>query len=475
MAYDYRANIGTLSPGIGAFKAGQQIGGGIGRAIGDVMGAYREDEAKKAEALKLQQDQQKQEQNKARVVNLVRKYNTPNDPDFGSLDGPTKALKLSRLLYPLDPTMSARYEKLSHELEARGAEFEQERGLKEMSGKKEQRDKFNAKLGSLFRNITTKEQWDAERNKWQGQTDLFIPEWESGTRTAWIEDAIKAGQKAVTKKELKLDDLADLAAGALSAGTYDRFYQDRIAGTQYESSFASPQQDPQAIARNLASLGAGGVKAGKTLAADVSTAQSKAQEAKLGGTEAFLKLNKLSPNKEGLLDAVPQYLADEVKGYRDTYKKNIEAPKEAIDNVRKIRSLFKEDPKNPGKYLPVENFQAVASVFTAMKALDPASVVRESEFNAVTGAGGIWSSLMSFINKGESGITIQPTEVQSIVESMGALEKAAQRRIDKEASDASINMLDLNINPARAIGFGAWNKAKDKAKERYKVLSYEGE
>jgi hypothetical protein len=121
MAYDYRANIGMGRPGIGAYQAGQQIGGGFRRATGESLGAYRQDQAV-----------EKQDQNKAKVVSLVRKYNDQNDADFGGLEPSQKALKLSRLLYPLDPTMSSRYEKLAQELESRGATFQQQKELKEI-------------------------------------------------------------------------------------------------------------------------------------------------------------------------------------------------------------------------------------------------------------------------------------------------------------------------------------------------------
>jgi hypothetical protein len=121
MAYDYRANIGMGRPGVGAYQAGQQIGGGFRRATGESLGAYRQDQAV-----------EKQDQNKAKVVSLVRKYNDQNDADFGGLEPSQKALKLSRLLYPLDPTMSSRYEKLAQELESRGAKFQQQKELKEI-------------------------------------------------------------------------------------------------------------------------------------------------------------------------------------------------------------------------------------------------------------------------------------------------------------------------------------------------------
>ena len=405
------------------------------------------------------------------------KYNNPASPEFQGLDSKQRSLKLSRLLAPLDQGMSTRYEEQARRVEEKDALFSQQERLKKMGLKSDAKNKFNAKLGSLFRNIQDKTTWDTEKAKWQKQTDLFIPEWESGTRTAWIEDAIKAGTKTETKTAVKSSDLAREGASALDAGTYKQWYEKNIKGTDAETYVAKPVStggslsNTETISRSLQSLKEGKL-GGSTFGSKVTQAKGGAQVAKLGGTEAFMKLNAMTPDKGGLMNAVPDYASDEVKSIRSNYLKSIATPKAAIDQIGKIEKFAKKGAD--GNYLPIENFEAIAIVFTAMKGLDPGSVVRESEFAAVTGAGGIWSTLNSLLNKGKSGITIQGTEVASMVKTADLLIKAVQERIDEEGRNAGVSMLDLNINPSRAIGIKAWSSAKEKAKKKFKLLNYKG-
>lgn len=65
------------------------------------------------------------DQNKEKIAGLVSAYNNSQAP-FGANESPAgKALRLSQLLYPLDPEMSSRYEKIATDL--RGKEASQKR------------------------------------------------------------------------------------------------------------------------------------------------------------------------------------------------------------------------------------------------------------------------------------------------------------------------------------------------------------
>ena len=468
MAFDYRINAQAPKAGIDPFQAGQRMGGGFGRLASGVVDTYNQGKQEEENLVK-----------KQKVDALVMKFNNPESPEFKGLSPKQRSLKLSRLLAPLDEAMSGRYEQQARSIDEKTSLFEQQENLKRMGLKKDAKNKFNAKLGSLFRNIQDKESWDREKAKWSGETELFIPDWESGTREAWIEDAVKAGTKAEKPATIDSSDLAREGASALDAGSYKDWYNKKVAGTEAETYIAKPVSDASGnlsnvgtISRSLQSLKEGKL-GGATFGSKVTQAEGSAKTAQLSGAEAFMKLNALTPDGNGIMNAVPDYLNDEVKGIRSNYIKSIAAPKEAIDQIGKITTFAKKD-KITGKYLPLENFEAIAIVFTAMKGLDPGSVVRESEFAAVTGAGGIWSTLKSLINKGESGITIQPTEVASMVRAAELLQKAANRRIKEEGSRAGISMLDINVNPSRAIGLKDWSSVQKEAKKKYDLLNHKG-
>jgi hypothetical protein len=76
-------------------------------------------------------------QNKAKIDELTKKYNDPMSMEFQGMSPSEKAGKLSRLLYPLDPQMSQRYEQIANT----------ER-VKEASQKRE--DTQNATIATAF-------------------------------------------------------------------------------------------------------------------------------------------------------------------------------------------------------------------------------------------------------------------------------------------------------------------------------------
>ena len=51
----------------------------------------------------------------AKVPELIKKYNDPNDPDFAGLQGSARTLRLAQLLRPWDPATAARYEERAAE------------------------------------------------------------------------------------------------------------------------------------------------------------------------------------------------------------------------------------------------------------------------------------------------------------------------------------------------------------------------
>ena len=101
MAYDYRINAQAPTQGIGAFQAGQQMGGGFGRLAGSVVDNYKKD------------------QNKDRIDAITMKYNNPQDEAFAGLNPKQRALKMARLMEPLNDDLAKQYMTKANSLDER--------------------------------------------------------------------------------------------------------------------------------------------------------------------------------------------------------------------------------------------------------------------------------------------------------------------------------------------------------------------
>lgn len=78
-----------------ALTEGSRFGQAAGNIIGGFSRAY---------------DNQKAEQNRNKAAQLIAEYNDPESKIFTGLVGSLRTLRLSQLLLPLDPALSARYE-----------------------------------------------------------------------------------------------------------------------------------------------------------------------------------------------------------------------------------------------------------------------------------------------------------------------------------------------------------------------------
>lgn len=99
----------------------------LGSKIGSIAGGMIESsQAESADA-----------QKKAKISGFIQAYNNPNSPEFQGLEGSQRALKLSRLLLPLDAEMSARWEQRAMELEDQGTTAKNRQEEMKIEGRKE--------------------------------------------------------------------------------------------------------------------------------------------------------------------------------------------------------------------------------------------------------------------------------------------------------------------------------------------------
>lgn len=157
-----------------AFDIGAKYGR-VGTAVGNVATGFV--------------NQARDESNKAKIDELTMKYNDPNAPEFANLSASQRALKMSRLLYPLDTTMSQRYEQIASTERVREATQKRE-------------DEQNAAIAAAFE-APKKTAMDEQKKAYEE------------TKSKFLADQVNWGSSATTleglKEELKKAE-ADLEA-----------------------------------------------------------------------------------------------------------------------------------------------------------------------------------------------------------------------------------------------------------------------
>ena len=143
---NYNFTIGERLRGIqddgSSFDRARKIGGGISRTVGELFGAYRQDK----EAEQAQAEKAKAEQNKERVQAIIQEYNDPNSPEYEGMLPAQRALKVARLLYPLDQSMSQRYEDYSRTLQQTEGKYKQEQAISDAKVEARSSEKMEKKL-----------------------------------------------------------------------------------------------------------------------------------------------------------------------------------------------------------------------------------------------------------------------------------------------------------------------------------------
>lgn len=132
--------------------------GRVGTAVGNVANAFVEDS------------------NKTKIDALLKKYNDPMAFEFQGMSPAEKTSKLSRLLYPLDPTMSQRYEQIANT----------ER-VKEEAQKRE--DIQNATIASAFEKPRT--EYEGQKKTYEADKTKFLADKVNWDSTATTIDGLK--------------------------------------------------------------------------------------------------------------------------------------------------------------------------------------------------------------------------------------------------------------------------------------------
>ena len=115
-------------------------------------------------------------QNKAKIDEITKKYNDPMAMEFQGMSPSEKASKMSRLLYPLDPQMSQRYEQIANT----------ER-VKEASQKRE--DEQNASIATAFEQPKTA--YDTQKKTYETDKAKFLADKVNWDTTATTIDGLK--------------------------------------------------------------------------------------------------------------------------------------------------------------------------------------------------------------------------------------------------------------------------------------------
>jgi len=449
MAYDYRINAQAPKQGIGAFQAGQQMGGGFGRLAGAGVDVYQKGKQEEQDLAK-----------KQKIDALVMKYNNENSPEFMGLDPKTRALKLSRLLYPLDEGMASRYEQQARSITEKTSLFDQQEKLKKMGQKKEAKNKFNAKLGSLFRNIQDKETWDSEKAKWGNETELFIPEWESGTRLAWIEDAIKLGTKA--EKAVKPLDSSQKKSvvtkgyQALLQGKpqYKAYYDSLDEETKKQVAIPSPDHN-----RLEQALLAGG--------ADVQGVEELGRvkaEAKLGTQTAGAQSERYGSSNleyggmvhEGLDTRRNEANKDEIKSLRSEYKTREKELEKVARGTKESLNAIKGVLKGVTDSSPATGINATVAMFRFMKGIDEGGIVRDSDLQMLMktmGFVGKWENIQEQI---ESGFVITKTQLDAMESYLSTRSGNDSSYVDELTMKYIDDAINNGYHPNLVVGYRAF-------------------
>lgn len=328
---------------------------------------------------------------------------------------------------------------------------------------KDKLDKIDLELGRVFAGINDPESWAKAKATWS-TTGAVIPDFEDPTRMAWVESK-KAKEKSDKPIIGSFKELAEVASSKYndSPEVYRAWYS--TLSPEQQGVLPNPSSANVETALETAS---GVVKRGKVLGSEVTSSANQAvtsgNQAVISGTQAqqaSITSDLLNPDQNKLYNVVPDALKDTYKTVEDRYEKQYERYSEQEGQVGKIDALLQSAKKKDGNYDSLGGSRAIATVFSFMKALDPRSVVRESEFDLASRAGGWLSKLYDYSNQVNSGITLSPNAVKDFAETVKIFKNAMEDHKDDLDLDVSTTLVDSKLNPKLLLGSRRWGQIKD--------------
>lgn len=126
----------------------------------------------------------------------------------------------------------------------------------------------------------------------------------------------------------------------------------------------------------------------------------------------------------------------------DRFDKETKKPRQALESADKIIRLGKLKDSN-GK-LKTNGIRDLAQIVGFLKTIDPGSVARESEVDAVRGAVSYLGQFESFVGKGKDGALLTSEQKEQIEEAAQVIKNASMAKVRSE--------LDSRIDQARNNG-----------------------
>jgi hypothetical protein len=251
--------------------------------------------------------------------------------------------------------------------------------------------------------------------------------------------------------------LYPLAIGAYEGGTYPEFYAS--LNDLDKNAVASPEtvtkEKLETMAnksfRSGATLGDDIAQSGYKTAIDKEAAKQAPLETTvktLGAGEATVGLDQIKIDGDGTFVGVPKTLESQVSNIKSEYIKAATPLAAAINESSKLISLLGDGNS------PVTGTRAIAAVIGLMKALDPTSTVRDTEFDAVAGAYGAFGKFTNLAGKLKSGITLRADQAQEMIWLAGVWKKTAELKMQNVRKEAEDIANGLKVNPKYVTGQG---------------------
>jgi len=141
----------------------------------------------------------------------------------------------------------------------------------------------------------------------------------------------------------------------------------------------------------------------------------------------------------------PADLAQAEQALRKEYSSQIKTPQTVVNSYRQIEQAA----TNPSAQ------NDLALIFSYMRMLDPASVVREGEFATAQNAAGVPDQIRNAYNKAINGERLNPEQRTGFVSSARGLRDQAQQQIDAYREQYSGLAKEYNYSPERIVGMGS--------------------
>lgn len=141
----------------------------------------------------------------------------------------------------------------------------------------------------------------------------------------------------------------------------------------------------------------------------------------------------------------PGDLAQAEQALRKEYSSQIKTPQTVVNSYRQIEQAA----TNPSAQ------NDLALIFSYMRMLDPASVVREGEFATAQNAAGVPDQIRNAYNKAINGERLNPEQRTGFVSSARGVRDQAQQQIDAYREQYSGLAKEYNYSPERIVGRGS--------------------